>query len=53
MECGGTVGVHTVCTQLRHWSEGRAVTFVPDVEGNLSDDGRPAVSERTQPMLQV
>lgn len=36
MESGSTVGAHTICTQLRHWSEGRPATFVPDVQGNLS-----------------
>lgn len=47
--CGSTVGVHAICTQLRHWSKGRSVTVVPDVEGDLSEGGRPAVREQTQP----
>lgn len=46
MERGGTVGVHivhivhVVRTKLRHRSEGRSSAFVPDVEGNLSQDKR-------------
>ena len=53
MKCGSTVDVRAVCTQLRHWSKRRSVTFVPDVESNLFDDRKPAVSERTQPTPQV
>lgn len=53
MECGGTVGIHTVCTQLRHWSKRRPITFVPDVECDLFNDQKPVVSERTQPTPQI
>lgn len=52
VECGSTVGIHTICTQLRHWSKGRSFTIVPDIEGNLSEGRRPAMKERTQPTLQ-
>lgn len=47
VESGSTVGVHTICTQLRHWSEGRPATFVPDVQGNLSRDKSGAVRKDT------
>lgn len=52
VECGSTMGIHTICTQLRHWSKGRSFTVVPDVEGNLSEGKRPAVKKGTQPMPQ-
>lgn len=41
------MGVYTVCTELRHWSEGRPVTSVPDVEGDLSGDRRQERKGRT------
>lgn len=46
---GGTAGVHAVRTQLGHRGEGRPVPSVPDVEGDLSGDRRPAVSGCTRP----
>lgn len=50
---GGAAGVHAVCTQLWHWSEGRPVPFVPDVEGDLSGDRILAVSGWTRPAPRV
>lgn len=53
MECGSAGGGHTICTKLRHWSQGRSTAFVPDVESNLPHDRKLAMSEKTQPTPQA